>query len=191
LAYQSRDLRYNPDPSSEVFTIAYADLEPGSSYADDDQKMANSAEGGRPGGAVQKVTAPSSVLAFGEYPAQGGGTISLLKTNDNSVLDALYWTISRYALTQLEIREVPIQAYTLAAYWDILDAEISSYFSVYNLPVQSPVATMRVTVEGYTETIKEKSHLIQFRTSLSLRDSVWVLDDPVYSVLGTTTRLAY
>ncbi|WP_392967158.1 LamG-like jellyroll fold domain-containing protein [Streptomyces sp. LN245] len=192
LAYQSRDVRYNPSVGAETFTIDYADLEtPRFQMAKDDQKLANSAEGGRPGGAVQKVTAPASILAFGEYPAQGGGTISLLKTNDNSVLDALYWTISRYALTQLEIREVPIQAYTLASYWDILDAEISSYFSVYNLPSQSPVSTMRVTVEGYTETIKEKSHLIQFRTSLSLRDSVWVLDDPVYSVLGTTTRLAY
>ncbi|WP_406365306.1 LamG domain-containing protein [Streptomyces sp. NBC_00645] len=192
LAYQSRDIRYNPSPGAETFTIDYADLETGRfQMAKDDQKLANSAEGGRPGGAVQKVTAPASILAFGEYPAQGGGTISLLKTNDNSVLDALYWTISRYALTQLEIREVPIQAYTMASYLDILDAEISSYFSVYNLPSQSPVSTMRVTVEGYTETIKEKSHLIQFRTSLSLRDSVWVLDDPVYSVLGTTTRLAY
>jgi hypothetical protein len=192
LAYQSRDVRYNPSPAAETFTIDYADLETRAfQMARDDQKLANSAEGARPGGANQKVTAPASILAFGEYPAQGGGSISLLKTNDNSVMDALYWLISRYALIQLEIREVPIEAYTMSSYLDILDAEIGSYFSVYNLPSQSPVSTMRVTVEGYTETIKERSHVIQFRTSLSLRDSVWVLDDPVYSVLGTTTRLAY
>ncbi|MEV3855146.1 hypothetical protein AB0J38_12570 [Streptomyces sp. NPDC050095] len=50
---------------------------------------------------------------------------------------------------------------------------------------------MRVTVEGYTETIKHNSHLLQFHTPASSTDSVWVLDDTAYSVLGTTTRLAY
>lgn len=193
LAYQSRDLRYNPDPSSEVFTIAYADLEPGSSYADDDQKMANTAEGGRPGGGVQKVTAPSSVLAFGEYPAQGGGTINLLKTNDNSVLDALYWLVSRYANPQPEMREVVIEAYSLppATYLDILDADISSYFTVTSMPSQAPASSVRATVEGYTETLRDRSHRIEFHTSASVTDSVWVLGDSVYGVLDSTTRLAY
>jgi hypothetical protein len=191
LAYQSRDVRYNPSPAEETFTIDFADLETGRfSMADDDQKMINTAEGSRPGGAVQKVQDLTSIAAYGPYPPPGG-TISLLKTSDNSVLDALGWLVSRYADPPLEIREVPIEAYSMASYLDILDADISNYFSVYNLPSQAPAWTMRVTVEGYTETLKERSHLIQFRTSASARDSVWVLDDPVYSVLGTTTRLAY
>lgn len=192
IAYQSRDVRYNPSPASEVFTIEYADLETSSfQMAKDDQKLVNSAEGTRPGGATQKVTAPASQLAFGTYPAEGGGALSLLKTTDNSVLDALYWLVSRFAVTPLEIREVPIEAYSMPSYLDILDADISSYFTVYSLPSQAPTSSQRVTVEGYTETIKDRSHLIQFRTSLAARDSVWVLDDPVYSVLGTTTRPAY
>ncbi|MEU0634561.1 hypothetical protein, partial [Streptomyces sp. NPDC005989] len=76
-------------------------------------------------------------------------------------------------------------------YLDILAADISSYFTVTNLPEQSTASSLRVTVEGYTETIRERSHLIQFRTSASSTDSVWVLDDPVYGLLGITTRLAY
>jgi hypothetical protein len=187
LAYQSRDLRYNPDPSSEVFTIAYADLEPGSNYADDDQKMVNSVEASRPGGATQKVTAPASVLAFGEYPQQ----LDVIKTSDNSVLDAAYWLVSRYANPQPEMREAVIEAYTLAAYLDILDAEISSYFTVTAMPSQAPASSVRATVEGYTETLKEKSHVIQFHTSASVTDSVWVLGDSTYGVLDSTTRLAY
>ncbi|MFE1925791.1 LamG-like jellyroll fold domain-containing protein [Streptomyces asoensis] len=189
LAFQSRDLRYNPAPASEVFTIDYADLETGGvELADDDQKLVNSLEASRPGGATQRVTAPSSMAAFGVYDP---GALSILKTSDLSVLDAAYWRVSRYANPDPELREVPVEAYTMASYSDILDADISSYFSVYNMPAQAPSATARVTVEGYSETIKERSHRIQFHTSASFTDTVWVLDDPTYSVLGATTRLAY
>ncbi|MFM9681095.1 LamG-like jellyroll fold domain-containing protein [Streptomyces brasiliscabiei] len=188
LAFQSRDIRYNPSPSSEVFTISYADLETTEVEAsDDDQKMVNIVEGSRPGGATQRVTAPASVLAYGEKPQQ----LALLKTTDNSVLDAAAWLVSRYADPPMELREVPIEAFTMATQLDILDADIGSYFSVTDLPSQAPASSMRVTIEGYTETLKDRSHLIQFHTSRSATDSVWVLDDAVYSVLGSTTRLAY
>ncbi|MEH0579000.1 LamG domain-containing protein [Streptomyces sp. B21-108] len=189
LAFQSRDLRYNPDPASETFVIDYADLETGDvELSNDDQKLVNSIEASRPGGATQRVTAPSSILAFGTYDP---GALSILKTTDNSVLDAANWRVSRYASPQSELREVPIEAYTMASYLDILDADISSYFSVNNMPSQAPASSIRCTVEGYTETIKYHSHRIQFHTSASFTDSVWVLDDPTYSVLGSTTRLAY
>lgn len=187
IAYQSRDVRYNPSPGSETFTIDYADLEPGISVADDDQKLVNQVDASRPGGATQRVSAPASILAFGPYEQE----LSILKMSDNSVLDAAAWLVSRYANPQPELREVPIEAHTMGSYLDILDAEIGSFFSVYNLPSQAPTPAMRVTVEGYTETIKHNSHVITFHTSASVTDSVWVLDDPVYSVLGTSTRLAY
>ncbi|MGW3595015.1 LamG-like jellyroll fold domain-containing protein [Streptomyces sp. NPDC005167] len=188
LAYQSRDVRYNPDPMSEVFAIDYADLETGEvELADDDQKLCNQIQASRPGGATQTVNAPSSIGAFGLYEQQ----LAILKTTDSRVLDAAFWLVSRYADPQPELREVPIEAYTMPNYLDILDAEISSYFSVYNLPPQATASEMRVTVEGYTETIKHNSHLIQFRTSASSTDSVWVLEDSVYGVLDVTTRLAY
>ncbi|CBG71865.1 hypothetical protein SCAB_48141 [Streptomyces scabiei 87.22] len=188
LAFQSRDIRYNPSPASEVFTISYADLDTDEVEAsDDDQKMVNIVEASRPGGATQRVTAPASVLAYGEKTQQ----LALLKTTDNSVLDAAAWMVSRYADPPTELREVPIEAYTMSTYLDILDADIGSYFSVTDLPSQAPASSMRNTVEGYTEVIKDTSHKIQFHTSKSATDSVWVLDDAVYSVLGSTTRLAY
>ncbi|MFH9761309.1 LamG-like jellyroll fold domain-containing protein [Streptomyces anulatus] len=188
IAYQSRDLRYNPSPDAEVFTISYADLETSSvELSDDDQKLVNEVEASRPNGATQRVQARESILAFGVYPE----SMTLLKTSDLSVLDAAMWRVMRYANPQPELREVPVEAYTMPQYLDILDADISSYYTVYDLPEQAPADELRVTVEGYTETIKEDSHLIQFRTSESSRDSVWVLDDPVYSQLDYTTRLAY
>ncbi|MEU1008205.1 LamG-like jellyroll fold domain-containing protein [Streptomyces sp. NPDC005890] len=188
MTYQSRGLRYNPSPSGEAFQIAYADLETRSvEVADDDQKLVNDATGSRPGGATQRVTASSSVLAFGAYPQE----LTVLKTSDNSVLDALYWLVSRYANPGPELREVPIEASTLSTYQAILAGDISSYFSVTGLPSQAPASSLRVTIEGYTETIRQGSHLIQFHTSATSTDSVWVLDDSTYSVLDSTTRLAY
>ncbi|ROQ69168.1 concanavalin A-like lectin/glucanase superfamily protein [Streptomyces sp. 840.1] len=187
LAYQSRDLRYNPSAGAEVFAISYADVEPGIQLADDDQKLCNQVEASRPNGATQIVTDASSVEAFGVYEQQ----LTVLKTSDSSVADAASWLVSRYADPAPELREVPIEAATMATFLDILDADISSYFTVYDLPAQSSALEMRVTVEGYTETLKENSHLIEFRTSASARDSIWILDDPEYSVLGSTTRLAY
>jgi hypothetical protein len=150
--------------------------------------MVNVIEASRPGGATQRVTAPASVAVYGTYDP---GAMSLLKTSDLSVLDAAYWKVSRYANPGSELREVPIEAYTMSNFLDILDAEISSYFSVFNMPSQSHASTIRATVEGYTETLKDRSHFIRFFTSQSFNDSVWVLDDPTYSVLGSTTRLAY
>ncbi|WP_405431098.1 LamG-like jellyroll fold domain-containing protein [Streptomyces anulatus] len=188
IAYQSRDLRYNPSPADEVFTIAYADTETGGiELSDDDQKLCNEVEASRPNGATQRVQAAESILAFGVYPE----SMTLLKTSDLSVLDAAMWRVMRYANPQPELREVPIEAATMPNYLDILDADISSYFTVYDLPVQAPADELRVTVEGYTETIKEQSHHIQFRTSESSTDSVWVIGDPVYGILGVTSRLAY
>ncbi|MET9923412.1 MULTISPECIES: LamG-like jellyroll fold domain-containing protein [unclassified Streptomyces] len=187
LAYQSRDLRYNPDPADDAFAIEWADVEPGSELADDDQKMANHVTASRPGGATQTVQAASSILAFGVYPE----SMNLIKTSDLSVLDAATWRVMRYANPSPELREVPIEAHTMPNYLDILAADISSHFTVTDLPPQAPATELRVTVEGYSETLKERSHRIQFRTSETSRDSVWVLGDPVYSQLDYTTRLGY
>lgn len=190
--YLSRDLRYNPSPAAEAFTIAYADLETDEvQLKDDDQKLINKIDASRPGGATQRVAADSSILAFGPYEPSGGGSVSFLKTTDNAVLDAASWMVFRYADPDPELREVPIEAYSHPEYLSILGADIGSYFSVTGLPSQAPASSMRVTVEGYTETIQNNRHKIVFHTSRSATDSVWVLDDAAYSVLDSTTRLAY
>ncbi|WP_228388575.1 LamG domain-containing protein [Streptomyces jumonjinensis] len=189
IAYASRDVRYNPAPDTDAFTIAYADLETDQvQYRRDDQKMINTVVASRPGGATQRVTDATSIAAYGTY-APPGGDLSLLKTSDNSVLDAANWLIHRYRDPAAELREVPIEAYSHPDYAAILSADIGTHFTVTGLP--APTADIRTTVEGYTETIQLNRHAITFHTSAQVTDSVWALDDPTYSVLGTTTRLAY
>lgn len=187
LLFQSRDLRYNPIPA---ITLDYADLETDDvRYAYDDQKMVNTVTASRPGGATQRVLNQASVDSYGEKSKD----LQLLKTTDNASLDAANWLVSRYAQPVAEVRQVPVEAYSmpLATYRALLSADVSTVLGINGLPSQAPTSTTSVFVEGYTERIGLSKHRIDFHTSRADTDTVWILDDPVYSVLGSTTRLAY
>ncbi|MFI8962045.1 hypothetical protein ACIGO8_08010 [Streptomyces sp. NPDC053493] len=187
LVFQARTVRYNPTSS---VTLAYADLETGDvDSLMDDQKLINTVTASRPGGATQRVASAESRTAFGPKRQQ----LDLLKTSDNEVLDAAYWTVSRYAVPQPEIRTIPVEAYSLpqATFQALLAADISTVITVTGMPATAPATTAVVTVEGYTETIGQSTHRLDYHTSRTNTDAVWVLDDPTYSVLGSTTRLAY
>ncbi|MGW6566437.1 carbohydrate binding domain-containing protein [Streptomyces sp. NPDC054975] len=187
LVFQSRSVRYNPAITA---TVEYADLETGGvEFSDDDQKLVNLIRASRPGGAEQRVQSAESIAAYGTYEQQ----LTVLKTTDESVIDAATWEIVRYADPMPEMRQLPVEAATLptSTFRALLDADISSVIEVTDLPSQAPASEATVTVEGYVEHIKEGRHLLDFRVSRSDIDAVWVLDDPAYSVLGASTRLAY
>ncbi|MFF8659457.1 LamG-like jellyroll fold domain-containing protein [Streptomyces huasconensis] len=187
LVFQARDVRYNQVPA---VTLEFADLETAElEVADDDQKMVNTVTASRPGGATQRVVDQVARDTYGPYEK----SLDLLKSSDLKVLDAANWTVSRYADPPTEIRQVPVDAYTmpLSTYRALLAADVSTVLTLTGLPAQAPAPSATVSIEGYTETITRHRHLINFHTSRAQTDTVWVLDDPVYSVLGSTTRLAY
>ncbi|MGW1609406.1 hypothetical protein ACWCQZ_08410 [Streptomyces sp. NPDC002285] len=187
LIFQSRDLRYNP---VAAFSLAYADLETGDfRYAYDDQKLVNSVTASRPGGATQRVINQASIDAYGEKPQD----LQLLKNTDNAAADAANWLVSRYADPPPEVRQVPVEAYSMpvATYRALLDADVSTVIGLTALPDQAPASTATAVVEGYSERIGLRQHHLDFHTSRADTDNVWVLDDPTYSVLDSTTRLAY
>ncbi|WP_371528371.1 carbohydrate binding domain-containing protein [Streptomyces sp. NBC_01283] len=187
LIYQARDVRYN---QVSAVSLAFADLETTDlEVADDDQKMVNTITASRPGGATQRVVDQAARDTYGPYEKP----LDLLKSSDLKVLDAANWLISRYADPPTEIRQVPVDGYTLplATYRALLAADVSTALTLTGLPEQAPAPTASLTAEGYTETITRGRHLLDFHTSRAQTDTVWVLDDPVYSVLGSTTRLAY
>ncbi|MFF3643373.1 carbohydrate binding domain-containing protein [Streptomyces sp. NPDC002564] len=187
LIYQARDVRYNQVSS---VSLTFADLETTDlELADDDQKMVNTVTGSRPGGATQRVVDQTARDTYGPYEK----SLDLLKSSDLKVLDAMNWLVSRYADPPTEIRQVPVDAYTLptVTYRALLAADVSTVLDLTGLPDQAPAPAATVTVEGYTETITRLRHLLDLHTSRAQTDTVWVLDDPTYSVLGSTTRLAY
>ncbi|MFD5573973.1 LamG-like jellyroll fold domain-containing protein [Streptomyces cadmiisoli] len=187
LLFQSRDLRYNPTPA---LTLAYEDCETdGVRYAYDDQKMVNTVTASRPGGATQRVVNQTSADLYGEKTRD----LNLFKDSDNATLDAANWLVSRYSEPVAEVRQVPVEAYSmpLATYRSLLDADVSTVLSLTGLPSQAPTSATTLFVEGYSERIGQSQHHLDFHTSRAGTDSVWVLDDPTYSVLDSTTRLAY
>ncbi|MEU9861335.1 hypothetical protein AB0D99_10685 [Streptomyces sp. NPDC047971] len=187
LIVQARSVRYN---AASALSLAYADLETHEvESTTDDQKLVNTVTASRPGGATQRVASDSSRLAFGPKRQE----LTLLKLTDGEVLDAAWWLVSRYADPQPEIRQVPVEAYSLpdATFEALLAADISTVLTITDLPATAPAPTAAVTVEGYVETIGQSSHRLDFHTSRTNTDSVWVLNDTVYSVLDSTTRLAY
>jgi len=187
LVFQSRDLRYNP---VAALTLDYADLETDQfRYAYDDQKMVNSVTASRPGGATQRVINQDSIDAYGEKPDD----LALLKNTDNATADAANWVISRYSTPLSEVRQIPVEAYSMpvATYRALLDADVSTVIGLSSLPGQAPASTVTAVVEGYSEQIRLRQHSLNFHTSRANTDAVWVLDDSTYSVLDTTTRLAY
>jgi hypothetical protein len=187
LIFQSRDVRYNP---IAALSLTYADLETdGVKYADDDQKMINDVTASRPGGATQRVVNQTAVDTYGPKPQ----TLELFKDSDLKVTDAANWLVSRYADPPPEIRQVPVEAYSLpaATYRTLLNADVSTVLELTGLPDQAPAATATVCIEGYEENIGLSQHRIDFHTSRAQTDTVWVLNDSTYSVLDSTTRLAY
>lgn len=187
LTLQSRDVRYNPTPA---LTISHADLDTDEAvFDDDDQKQVNDATGSRPGGATQRVRDQASIAAYGPYPKP----LTLVKETDNEVRDALQWLVNRYADPPPELRQVPVDAYTLplATYRALLNADVSTVLGITDLPAEAATSTTTVTVEGYKEVLKRNQHYINFHTSRTDTDAVWVLNDATYSLLGQSTRLAY
>ncbi|MFB8035870.1 LamG-like jellyroll fold domain-containing protein [Streptomyces sp. NPDC056004] len=183
----ARSTRYNP---TAAFSLSYPDLETGDvTLAYDTQKVMNTVLVTRPGGATQRVVHAGSRAVRGPI----GRTVDTLATSDLVTTDLGNWLLQRYAEPRPELRNVAVQAFTMgtAMYRTLMTADVGTVATVTSLPSQAPSAAMTVTVEGYTETIRHNDHQISFHTSSTATTSVWVLDDPVYSVLGSTTRLAY
>ncbi|MCK2242141.1 MULTISPECIES: carbohydrate binding domain-containing protein [unclassified Crossiella] len=185
ITYQSRDIRYNRTSS---VTLAALDLEGDVAWADDDQFLANIVNGSRPNGPAIRVRDTASITAHGHYESD----LNLLHYNDSNLLDAVNWRLNRHADPAPRLGRLPIEAAHLptATYRALLDVTISDVITVTGLQSQAPASSATVTVEGYTEVISPGQHRWTFDTSPSSVDQVWVLDSSIYSVLGTSTRLA-
>lgn len=186
ITLRSRFDGYNASPA---FTLKYVDAESGMEVAFDDQKMVNTVLASRPGGATQRILDADSVFDLGpkEQP------LDLIKTTDDQVAIAAAYLLARHAYPLPELRSVTVVASTLRAplYRRILDADIGTVFSLVQMPAEAPHQTEIATIAGYTETSSAGEHKLTFHTNATDTDQYWVLDDPVLSVLGTTTRLAY
>lgn len=186
LIYQSRDLRYNRAAS---LTISANDTE-GLRLADDDQFVTNRVTASRPGGAQIRLVDEASIANYGVYPR---GPLTLLKTSDAAVVDTAQWYLNRYAEPALRLQDVTVEGATLGttAYRALLGVDVSDSITFTDLQPQAPSSSTTAVVEGYVETAGDGQHTWKFHSSPAVVDQVWQLNSSTFSVLGTSTRLAY
>lgn len=185
LGFQSRSRRYN---AAAAFTLD-VDLAEQLDHSYDDQLMANTIRVTRPHGADVVVVNAQAKTDHGPDEA----TIDTLVTSDAEALAAGQWHAQRLGDPPPQLPAIAVEASTLGTtlYRAILAADVSTMFTANTLPAQAPASSMNVFVEGYDELIGPNSHVFVFNTSRANLSTVWQLDSSTYSVLDTSTRLAY
>jgi hypothetical protein len=187
LTFHGRSHRYN---ASSALTLSGAggeilNIEPRL----DDQGLTNDMTASREGGVTVRAVDQVSIDDYGLYR----DSITLLTTLDGEVQDAANWKVFTASTPQVKVpvAEIDLGQASAAQKTAILALEIGDRITLANLPSQAPAASMDFFIEGYTEQITDALYRIAFNLSPAELSGVWQLDSPVYSVLGTTTRLGY
>jgi hypothetical protein len=188
LTFHARSHRYN---ASSVLTLATSSREimPSLTPRLDDQDLVNDVTATRTGGVSARVVDLPSVAEYGTYRED----ISLLTTSDNEVFDAASWKVYTASTPQVKVptAEVELALFSTAQTTTLLAREIGDRITLSGLPVQAPAASMDFFIEGWTETIADFTYRIVFNLSSASLSGVWQIDSSTYSVLNTSTRLAY
>ncbi len=176
LTMQARNGRYNP---TAAFTLDAAEeqVEADLNTTADDQNLVNIIEVSRQltDGSVT-LSDDTSVEDYGDY----GDTLSIITTSDQEVISAGYDVLYRKANPTVRFNKVSVNLGELTSSSlrdDILDADVSTLFSIINLPDQLPASTADQFLEGYTETLNDSVHTIEINTSRGdVYTNVWVPD---------------
>lgn len=186
LTFHARSHRYN---AATVLTLGGGDLQASLEPRLDDQDLVNDITASRDGGVSVRVVDTPSLNEYGTYRDE----ITLLTTLDNEVSDAAYWRLYTGSSPQVNVptAETELAAATTAQRTAVLAREIGDRTTLAGLPAQAPAASMDFFIEGISETITGSSYRVAFNLSAASQSGVWQLDSSTYSVLGTSTRLAY
>jgi hypothetical protein len=186
LTFHARSNRYG---ATSAFTLDanLGDIEDGFAPKLDDQHLTNDMTASRPNGVKVRSTNDASIAEYGYYRE----TTEILTTSDNEVQARADWEVNRFGTPRVAIPNVRTSLLTSSVASALLAADIGTKFTLTNLPSQAPATTMDVFIEGGTEQIGANSYFIEFNVSPAAYANVWVLDDPVFSVLDSTTVLAY
>lgn len=188
LTFHARSHRYNA-ASSLTLSTAYREIMPSLEPRLDDQDLVNDVSASRTGGVAARVVDTSSVAEYGTYRED----IQLLTTSDNEVFDAASWKVYTASSPQVRVptAEVELSLLSSSQTTALLSREIGDRITLSGLPVQAPAPSMDFFIEGWTETVADFTYRIVFNLSSASLSGVWQLDSSTYSVLGTSTRLAY
>lgn len=169
------------------WTITNDDIDPSTTFGPDMQGVANDVTAKSVTGIGQVVRNAASIAQHGSYPQD----LDLFVATDQEAFDAANWLVTTKSQPQSRLSNVVIDLLTQTAAFQQagLSLELSDRLSVTGWPTQSPAGTAELVVEGSVETLSIDNWQLALNTSNWADHSAWVLDSPIYSVLGSTTRL--
>jgi hypothetical protein len=141
---------------------------------------------------INKVTATLSdgtysvtaedTASSGEYGVADPGGLELATTDADEAHAAAWWRVNTYATPAARAPQLGVELanMTRARQAAVLAVGVSKKVAVANLPAQSDASTKSFFVEGYTETITDSLHKIEFNVSSAAGFDVWTVEDPVY-----------
>lgn len=156
----------------------------------DKQYLENYITGSREGGATQVVMNQASIDQYDQYP---NDISRALYTTDEQVADLISWRVAQYSEPRPRMSSVTLDLLTLptAVQQAALGLELGDRITVSGLPVQSPIETADLIVEGWTETVTDQSWDMVLNTVPADGARAWLLGNATYGVLDSTTRLYY
>lgn len=190
LTFHNRTHRVLTSTGTAALAVTAADVDHDDfTISTDKTYLQNTVTGSRAGGPAQTVVSEASVDTFDEYPAD----LDLLVATDDEVLARINWQMNAYDEVAPRLSSVTLDLLTCstAIQEAVLGLEIGDRLTVSGLPTQSPMATADLIVEGWSERASSGAWSITFNTAPAELFRAWILGDPVYGVLGSTTRLHY
>lgn len=175
---------FTDDPSSGV---RFSNL----TFSYDDQLLYNTVIAARTNGGQFTVADQSSV---DRYLVHTYTASDLLYDTDAQTQDLAQWIVNRFGEPSLRVERMTIlpERNAAALYPAVFDLELGDLVTVNRTPLGIGSAISRnVLVVGTDETILPDRYEITFSIAEADTSSYWLLGDSTYSVLDTTTRLAF
>lgn len=176
-----------------LFTVDPADIVPDDfEIAVDDTSLLNDYTVSRPSGSTIRVRNEESVVKYGS----ASRAETLYAVDDDALRDAASWRVSQYAQPTPRVPAVTLDLLTTASVYTrlvALFAELGDTVVIAGLDATTTPGTvtdLSLTIEGISEVIGPARHTITYATS-PFWGRTWELDDTTYSVLDSTTVLAY
>jgi len=121
-------------------------------------------------------------------------SLDLATSNGDEAKRHADWIVGNYAEPRPRIPQlgvINLASLTVVLTQAVLSAGVGTRFKVTGMPSQAAAASQEYYLEGYTESIGAGRHTITLNVAEAEPWNVWILGDPVYGVLGSTTRLAF
>lgn len=158
-----------------------------------DEGLLNDVTVSRVGGATQRAVNAASALELGTI----SDSIEVYVEDDGQALSLAEWLANINAEAQLRAPVIKVSMAALAARSPakvptVMAFERGQRLTVSDLPDGLPATTLDLFVEGMSDAWGKNDWIRTITTSSLWRNgAVWILGDPFYSVLGTSTILGY